>query len=60
MKKIYFILLTMFFVNISFARNDLTIDIDGTANKKNSIVFENIKIINTDDDFNTFLAILGL
>ena len=29
MKKIYFILLTMFFVNISFARNDLTIDIDG-------------------------------
>lgn len=52
MKKIYFILLTMFFVNISFARNDLTIDIDGTANKKNSIVFENIKIINTDDDFN--------
>lgn len=51
MKKIYFILLTMFFVNISFARNDLTIDIDGTANKKNSIVFENIKIINTDDDF---------
>ena len=52
MKKIYFILLTMFFVNISFARNDLTIDIDGTANKKNSIVFENIKIINTYDDFN--------
>ena len=52
MKKIYFILLTMFFVNISFARNDLTIDIDGIANKKNSIVFENIKIINTDDDFN--------
>ena len=52
MKKIYFILLTMFFVNISFARNDLTIDIDGTANKKNSIVFENIKIINTDDNFN--------
>lgn len=51
MKKIYFILLAMFFVNISFARNDLTIDIDGTANKKNSIVFENIEIINTDDDF---------
>lgn len=50
MKKIFFVILFLILGNIAFAKNDLTIDINSTENKKIVVIFEKIKLINDIDD----------
>ncbi len=50
MKKIFFVILFLILGNVAFAKNDLTIDINSTENKKIVVIFEKIKLINDIDD----------
>lgn len=45
MKKIFCTIIFLLLGNIVFAKNDLTIDINSTENKKITVIFENIKLI---------------
>lgn len=50
MKKIFYLFIILMFNNFTFARSDLTIDVDGSENRKINIVFENIHFIDDYDN----------
>ncbi len=50
MRKISYIIILLLFANVVFARSDLTIDINSTENKKITVIFEKVKLINNIDD----------